>query len=108
MKGIVWYKNRNIGFEKMRQIMEGYEMMDIGIKNSNLYQSQNQITVEYTNGDIWKCVPAYESMRGNRANISLVERAIDRDFLLKVILPTTFMPPYKACDFYGEGELGWR
>ena len=102
MKGIVWYKNRDIGFEKMRQIMEGYEMMNIGIKNSNLYQSQSQISVEYTNGDIWKCV------RGNRANISLVERAIDKDFLLKVILPITHMPPYKACDFYGEGELGWR
>ncbi len=107
MKGIVWYKNRDIGFEKMRQIMEGYEMMQIGIENSDLYQSKDQISVKYTNGDIWKCVPARESMRGHRTNISLVERTIDEKFLREVILPTTYMPPYKACDFYGEGELGW-
>lgn len=107
MRGIVWYKNRDIGFEKMRQVMKGYEMMQIGIENSDLYQSKDQIYVKYTNGDIWKCVPAYESMRMNRANISLVERTIDEKFLREVILPTTNMPPYKACDFYGEGELGW-
>lgn len=108
MKGIVWYKNRDIGFEKMRQIMEGYEKVGIGIQNSDLYQSRDQITVHYTNGDIWKCVPARENMRGNRANISLIERTIDKDILLNVIRPTTFMPPYAACDFYGEGDLGWR
>ena len=108
MKGIVWYKNRDIGFEKMKQIMEGYERMGIGIQNSDLYQSRDQITVHYTNGDIWKCAPARESMKGNRANISLIERAIDKDILLNIIRPITSMPPYTACDFYGEGDLGWR
>lgn len=107
MKGIVWYKNRDIGFEKMRQIMQGYEIMGIGIQNSDLYQSKEQISVHYTNGDIWKCIPARQSMLGHRTNISLVERAISEEMLKEVILPTTNMPPYKACDFYGEGELGW-
>lgn len=108
MKGIVWYKNRDVGFEKMRQIMEGYTRMGIGIENSDLYQSKNQISVKYTNGDIWKCIPVRESQRGNRTNISLIERCIDKELVETVIFPATTPYPYKAFDFYGEGELGWR
>lgn len=108
MKGIVWYKNRDIGFEKMRQIMEGYERMGIGIQNSDLYQSRDQITVHYTNGDIWKCIPATGNARGYRSNISIIERCIDKEIFCSIILPTTISYPYKAFDFYGEGDLGWR
>ena len=108
MRGIVWYKNKDVGFEKMRRIMQGYEMRGIGIQDTNLVQSREHISVQFTNGDIWKCIPVRESARGNRTNISIIERCIDKEMVENVIFPATTSYPYKAFDFYGEGELGWR
>ena len=52
MRGIVWYKNKDVGFEKMRRIIQGYEMRGIGIQDTNLVQSREHISVQFTNGDI--------------------------------------------------------
>ena len=108
MRGIVWYKNKDVGFEKMQQIMQGYELQ--GVKPMETYPRnyKDQISIAYENGDYWKCIPASENVRGNRSNVSIIERCIDKEIFCSIILPTTISYPYKAFDFYGKGELGWR
>ena len=108
MRGIVWYKNKDVGFEKMQSIMRGYELMGVKPLESYPRNYKDQISIAYENGDYWKCIPARENARGNRSNISIIERCIDKEFFYSIILHTTTSYPYKAFDFYGEGELGWR
>lgn len=108
MKGIVWYKNKDVGFEKMKQIMQGYELQ--GVKPIKTYpcNPKDQISIAYENGDYWKCILAQGNARGHKSNISIIERCIDKELFCNIILPQTLPYPYKAFDFYGEGELGWR
>lgn len=108
MRGIVWYKNKDVGFEKMKQIMQGYELQ--GVKPIKTYpcNPKDQISVAYENGDYWKCILAQGNARGHKSNISIIERCIDKELFCNIILPQTLPYPYKAFDFYGEGELGWR
>lgn len=108
MRGIVWYKNKDVGFEKMQSIMRGYKVMGVDPLESYPRNYKDQVSVAYENGDYWKCIPVRESARGNRTNISIIERCIDKDLVETVIFPATTSYPYKAFDFYGEGELGWR
>lgn len=108
MRGIVWYKNKDVGFERMQSIMHGYELMGIKLIESYPRNYKDQISVAYENGDYWKCIPVRLNQRGNRANVSIVERCIDKELFYSIIFPQTLPYPYKAFDFYGEGELGWR
>lgn len=108
MRGIVWYKNKEVGLEKMQQIMLQYELMGIKLVKSYPRNLKHRFSVAYENGDYWKCIPVRLNERGNRANVSIVERCIDKELFCSIILPQTISYPYKAFDFYGEGELGWR
>ena len=48
---------------------------------------------------------AWESARGRKANISYVDRAINKEFFNTVIKHCTIGFPYRGFLFFGEGEL---
>lgn len=108
MRGVIWYKNKDNGFAKMESIMHGYDIAGIKFKDVDFRKNKEQMSVIYENGDVWKCIPARENMKGHKSNISIVERCIDESFFHEVIMPTIIAYPYKAIDFYGEGELGYK
>ncbi len=100
MRGIVWYKNKENGFEKMRSIMHGYNKMGINI--IEVRRGKEEIIAVYENKDIWRCVPVSENRRGLKANVSLIERAIDKKLVNLIIYPATVASPYNAYSFYGK------
>lgn len=50
-------------------------------------------------------VPARESFKGFKCNISIVERSIPFEIFDTIIEPCTMPYPIRGFDFYGEGEL---
>ena len=50
-------------------------------------------------------VPARESFKGLKCNISIVERSIPFEIFDTIIEPCTMSYPIRGFDFYGEGEL---
>ena len=61
--------------------------------------------VEFENGDYWVACGQVESARGHKANISYVDRAINKEFFNTVIKYCTIGFPYRGFLFFGEGEL---
>lgn len=50
-------------------------------------------------------VPARESFKGFKCNISIVERSIPFEIFDTIIEPCTMPYPIRGFDLYGEGEL---
>lgn len=104
MKGIIWYKDDWVkGFEQLEKIIENYQQMNISTKR--FARSRFDSFAEFQNGDIWRTKRAGEQNRGQRCNVSYIERNIDYDTYECIISHCTTSFPYNAIRLWGEGNL---
>lgn len=101
MYGIVWYYNKEIGKKQLKKIAKEY--LDNKINYNRIIQFPTSIIFE--NGDTWKLLPANDCSRGHKCNISFIERCISIEKFNIFIRPATIGEPYRAYNFYGEGDL---
>ena len=103
MKGVVWGSTFANASEKLTEIVDRY--IKAGYEIENQVHSKNTHCVLFTNGDTWRAVRASDNARGNRCNISYIERDIDYNVYRTVVEPSTTLLPFTAIRFYGEGNL---
>lgn len=99
MIGIVWGKTKARADNKLAQIVENYNwkgIKPVKIKNSNYISN----FVEFDNGDTWKAVYASENARGNKCNISYIDKGIDIETIQTIIYPSTCCQPFQAFKFF--------
>ena len=100
MKGIIWYDSKLNAQHQLTELIARYNAINIQVEEYK--KGTTQESVRFENGDFWKTCPANRSMKGNRCNISFIERSIPPDFYETVIRPVTSALPYRAVWFYGE------
>ena len=100
MKGIVWGHTFQTAKEKLMEIQENYERYRIPV--TRIKNSPYEYWIEFSNGDVWRAVSARESARGNKVNVSYIDRKIDPLFIDVIIRPCTIAFPYQAFRYYGE------
>ena len=100
MKGIVWGHTFQTAKEQLKKIQEHYELYHIPA--TRIKNSLHEYWIEFSNGDIWRAINATESARGNKVNISYIDRKIDPIFIDVIIRHCTVAPPYQAFRYYGE------
>lgn len=104
MKGIIWYKDDWVkGFEQLEKIIEKYQQINISTKR--FARSRFDSFAEFQNGDIWRVKCAGEQSRGQRCNVSYIERSIDYNIYECIISHCTTAYPYNAIRLWGEGDL---
>ena len=99
MIGIVWGKTKARADNQLAQIIENYNQK--GIKPIEIKESKyitNYVT--FDNGDIWKAVHAGDSARGNKCNISYIDKGIDIETIQTIIAPSTCCQPFQAFKFF--------
>ena len=105
MKIAVWYDNYENGLKKMESIITSYELCLHTVKTKIISNIGKTVQVEFSNGDSLRVVPARESFKGFKCNISIVERSIPFGIFDTIIEPCTMPYPIRGFDLYGEGEL---
>lgn len=104
MRGIIYYySDFEVGINKLKEIVERYNMMNIGTVKCH-YKRWNS-WAEFDNGDTWEVKYANDSARGYRWNIAYVERCVPYDVFRCVIQPAGTRMPYNAIQLFGEGDL---
>ena len=93
MRGIVWYKDKEIGESKLKEIKERYETLHIGVISMNKYM------LKCDNGDSWLLQKATER-HASRCNIAYIQKGVSQDYIEQVIIPTTNLSPYNAFNYY--------
>ena len=104
MRGIVFYKNRDVGLEQFYKIKENYEYFHIKCVNIQLTRSGSS-SMSFENGDHWILLGTNFCCRGRRANVAYIERSISEEVLNTLIMPTITAYPYQAIHLYGDGNL---
>ena len=109
MKGMVWYYTYEDGLKQLQRIKTDYERMQIKAVRERL--SRFGTFIDFENGDTWKMASGTESSRGNRINVSYIDRRIDKDIIQCVIQHCTTAYPFQAFRYYGpypeEVENRW-
>lgn len=100
MKGIVWGHTFQTAKEQLMKIQEDYERCRIPV--TRIKNNPYGYWIEFSNGDIWRATSATESARGNKVNVSYIDRKIDPLFIDVIIRPCTIAFPYQAFRYYGE------
>lgn len=98
MKGAVWYKNERRGIEQIEKIKDDYKKINIEVERE--YKSTRTREIYFSNGDIWRMIPATEMLKGVKVNVSYIENEVDYDFISYIIRPCTIAPPYHAECYY--------
>lgn len=99
MKGMVWYYTYEDGVKQLKQIQNNYDRMKIKTIRERL--SRFGSFIEFENGDIWKLASGTESSKGNKINVSYIDRRIERDAVRCIIEPCTMAYPFQAFRYYG-------
>lgn len=113
MRGIVWAYDYESGLTQLEQIKENYQSMRITPVRERI-SKHSGCEIVFDNNDVWKMLPARESARMCRTNISYIDRRIDQLFIQDIIKPCTTMWPYQAFRYYGpcskekEVEYKWN
>ena len=98
MKGIIWYKEKQKGLERLDRLIEDYAKINIG--TLIIRDSQLDTYVRFLNDDVWLLVPATDRSRGRACNVSLIDSRIDQRIIDTIIMPTIKAYPYRAYNFY--------
>ena len=100
MKGIIWCardsakENWDKATEILTKIVEDYlRSGHFCIKDKQL---SSERVVTFDNGDQWKIVYASEYQRGQKCNISYIQRSISKDIIDNIIKPCTIAPPFQG------------
>ena len=114
MRGIVWAYDYETGLAQLEQIKENYQSMRITPIRERI-SKHSGCEIVFDNNDVWKMLPARESSRMCRTNISYIDRRIDQSFVQDIIKHCTIMWPYQAFRYYGpyypeekEVEYKWN
>lgn len=109
MKGMVWYYTYEDGLKQLQRIKTDYERMQIEVVRERF--SRFGTFIDFENGDTWKMASGIESSRGNRINVSYIDRRIDKDMVQCLIQHCTTAQPFQAFRYYGpypeEVENRW-
>ena len=100
VRGIIWAYDRDSGNEQLLEIKRKYQLLDIQPVKERISKSSGSF-IAFDNGDTWRSVCAAESARGQRANISYIDRRVPEDIVNCVIKPCTLDIPYSAYHYYG-------
>lgn len=103
MKTTIWYNDYEKGKEQLEKIIDNYERCQIEAQNKVI--GKRDSFVKFKNGHFIRMVPAVESFRGIKCNISIVERSINEEYFNNIIIPCTMNLPIQGFKFFGEGEL---
>lgn len=100
MKGIIWCtrdsakENWDKATEILTKIVEDYlRSGHFCIKDKQL---SSERVVTFDNGDQWKIVYASEYQRGQKCNISYIQRCISKDIIDNIIRHCTVAPPFQG------------
>lgn len=114
MRGVVWAYDYETGLAQLEQIKENYQSMRIAPIRERI-SKHSGCEIVFDNNDVWKMLPARESAKMCRTNISYIDRRIDQLFIQDIIKPCTTMLPYQAFRYYGpyypeekEVEYKWN
>ena len=104
MKGIIWRNSSDSQAAEtlFEQIIMNYEFIGI---NGKTTKSKDFMRFKADNGDYWEVLPARESFRGKKCNISYIERGISREVIYNIILPCTAAYPFRAITYFGDYGL---
>jgi hypothetical protein len=104
MKGVIWRKSSESEAAEIlfEQIIMNYDFMGIG---GQTRKTKDSMRFKADNGDYWEVLPARESFRGKKCNISYIERGIPRDIVYNIILPCTVAYPFRAVTYFGDYGL---
>lgn len=98
MKGIIWYKEKQKGLERLDRLIEDYAKINIGVLT--IRDNQLDTYIHFLNDDVWFLVPATDRSRGRACNVSLIDSRIDKHIINTIIMPTVKANPYRAYNFY--------
>ena len=100
VRGIIWAYDLDSGNEQLLELKRKYQLLGINPVKERISKTVNSF-IAFDNGDVWRAVYAAESARGQRANISYIDRRIPEDIINCVIKPCTLNIPYSAYHYYG-------
>ena len=103
MTGIIWYKNREVGFDRFDKLIEEYSRL--GVTPTKVKKSYFFAFVHFDNGDYWRVFSASDNNRGAACNVSLIEYDVDKELVDCIIKPCTKAFPYRAIGYYGNIDL---
>lgn len=101
MKGIVWAVTIEKANEKLEEIIEEYAKIRINSVKRVVNLSTHISTVTFDNGDYWQAVQATEQGKGQRCNISYIDRQLEKYVTtIKIIKQCTTAMPYNAINYF--------
>lgn len=104
MKVIIWYnEDINNGRKEMERVVDTFKRFQIEVETER--HTKRDSVIKFKNGDYIKVIPAVESQRGQKCNISYVERSIDQKYFDMIIRACTIAPPIQGFNLYGQGDL---
>lgn len=99
MRGIIWACDIERGNEKLLEIKQKYQFMQIN-PTKEIISKSNGSFIAFDNGDCWRVISATESSRGQRANVSYIDRDTPEEIINNVIRPCTISIPYCGYNYY--------
>ena len=104
MKGIIWRKSPDSEAAEIlfEQIIMDYKFIGV---DGQIIKSKDMTRFKANNGDYWEVLPARESFRGKKCNISYIEKGIPREIIYNIILPCTAAYPFRAITYFGDYGL---
>lgn len=104
MRGVIWEATHNSAAADalFDQLVDGYRLLG---RNVRVFKGNTSKRFSVDNGDYWTVASATESARGNKCNISYVERGIPSWIVREIIMPSTCCLPFKAITYFGEYGL---
>lgn len=95
MIGYIWY---DILDEKIKNkwnlLIQNYQ--SLGIVAKKIVDNKHSHKVEFSNGDIWRMVPASDDIKVHRCNISYIDIRISPEVISTIINHVTTRMPYHA------------
>lgn len=102
MRGIIWGSTVTVAWEELEKMKENYQKVGFAIDRESNAKSRTERDVWFSNGDHWTAIKAQENKKGAKANISYVDRKIDKRLINEIILPATTAYPYSAIRYFGD------
>ena len=102
MKGIIWGKASVDAWEKLEEIKANYLKVGFAIERESNAKSRTEREVWFSNGDYWMALKAQPNKagRGFKANVSYIDRNIDKTLVNTIILHCTVAFPYSAIRYF--------
>jgi hypothetical protein len=98
MLGFIWCKEIESGKKQLKEIINDYKHCLIDCHR--VWQTKNEAFAVFDNGDCWKVRTVNVTSRGQKCNISYIQRGIPTEFIDTVIKPMTVELPFNGFYYY--------